>query len=199
MNIIDAIKNRRSIRKFLKKEIDKETIANILKAGIDAPSPKNRQPWKFVVVSGRSKHELIHVMSKGIEKAKADLELVLDVDQFLSSAKTTLEIMEEAPIIIFVINTDAKAMQRQTPFKRFVEMSNIQSIGAVVENMLLASLEYGIGGLWISDIYFTIAEIGEWLNTNKQIVAAAAFGYPAEIPPPKPRKKEDELVEWRIS
>ena len=197
MNIIDAISNRRSIRKFTDRDIDDDIIKNILKSGIDAPSPKNTQPWKFIVIKNKSKQELINIMKDGIENIKLNFGVLIDEKNFLSSAEETLKIINEAPVIIFVINTGNKKEQRQTYVKKFVEMANIQSIGAAVENMLLASLEYGIGGLWMSDIYYTVDEIGKWLQTDKQIVAAVAFGYPAGKAPAKTKKELNDLVEWK--
>jgi len=197
MNIIDAISNRRSIRKFTDKDIDDDIIKNILKSGIDAPSPKNTQPWKFIVIKRKSKQELIKIMKEGMENIKLNFGVLIDEKNFLSSAEETLKIINEAPVIIFVINTGNKQQQRQTYVKKFVEMANIQSIGAAVENMLLASLEYGIGGLWMSDIYYTVNEIGEWLQTDKQIVAAVALGYPAGKAPAKIKKKLADLIEWK--
>jgi nitroreductase len=197
MNIIDAISNRRSIRKFTDKDIDDDIIKSILKSGIDAPSPKNTQPWKFVVVKNKSKQELIKIMKDGIENIKFNFGVLINEKNFLSSAEETLKMISEAPVIIFVINTGNKQQQRQTYVKKYVEMANIQSIGAAVENMLLVSLEYGIGGLWMSDIYYTVNEIGKWLQTDKQIVAAVALGYPAGNAPAKTRKGMDALVEWK--
>ena len=200
MNIIDAISNRRSIRKFIDKDIDNDIIKNILKAGIAAPSPKNIQPWKFIVITRKTKHELVKIIEAGIENIKHNFGLLIDEKNFISSAEDTLKIIKEAPVIIFVINTENKQSHRQTPVKKFVEMANIQSIGAAVENMLLASLEYGVGGLWMSDIYYTVTEIGEWLQTDRQIVAAVALGYPADNvgkAPVKTRKELDVLVEWK--
>ena len=53
--MIEAIKNRRSIRKYKSKAVDKEAIAQILQAETLAPSSKNRQPWKFVVATESAK------------------------------------------------------------------------------------------------------------------------------------------------
>ena len=198
MNIIDSISNRRSIRKFSDREIDKDIIEKILKAGINAPSPKNIQPWKFIVVTKKGKREMFDTINKGIEKIKSNPGSFADTMFLLSSAEQTLKIMEEAPVIIFVKNTGNKYMSEQTPAKRFKEMTHILSCGASIENMLLAAMEYGIGSLWISDIFFFAIELAEWMNTDKQIVAAIALGYPAENPPPAPTRKEmDTLVEWR--
>jgi nitroreductase len=197
LNIIEAITSRRSIRKFKKKDIDKEIIKNILKAGICAPSPKNNQPWKFVVLTGRSRNELINIIKTGFENIKASFGLLIDEKNFLSSAQATLKIMEKAPVIILVINTENRYKDKQTPVKKFIEMANIQSIGASIENMLLAALEYGVGSLWIGDIYYTAGEINKWLKTDGQITAAVAMGYPDENPPPVKRKEMDVLVEWK--
>ena len=196
MDVLSAIENRRSIRKFSTNTIDNETIRNIIKAGINAPSPKNSQPWKFVVVK-ESKQELITIIEEGLEEIKTNFGMLLDEKNFLLSAEATLNIIKEAPIIIFVINTENKQEHGKTRVKKYMEMANILSIGAVVENMLLASHKYGIGSLWIGDIYFTINEISRWLQTDRQIAAAIALGYPDEKPSPKVRKGLDELVEWK--
>jgi len=197
MNVIEAIENRRSVRKFKKKEIDKDILNIILKAGIRAPSPKNNQPWKFVVLTGESKNELVKIIKNGFENIKSSFGLIIDEKNFLLSAQATLKIMEEAPVIIIVINTENKNTERQTPVKKFLEMANVQSIGASIENMLLAALEFGIGSLWISDIYYTVSEIAKWLETDGQITAAVAMGYPDENPLPVKKKETEFLVEWK--
>jgi nitroreductase len=197
MEIMDAISNRRSIRKFINKEIDENILLKILNAGIYAPSPKNIQPWRFIVVTDESKHEMIKIIKTGFESESSTFGLFIDSKSFLSSTEYTLKIMEEAPVTIFVINAENRFLDRQTPVRKFVEMANVVSIGAAIENMLLASLEYGIGGLWIGDIYFVHREIGEWLHTDRQIVAAVSLGYPAENPPPGTRKELSALVEWK--
>ena len=88
-------------------------------------------------------------------------------------------------------------MGEMTPEEHVYEICNIQSIGASIQNMLLAATEKGIGSLWICDIYFAYSELCEWLNSEGQIIAAIAFGYPDEFPEERPRKRIEEIVEWR--
>jgi nitroreductase len=76
-------------------------------------------------------------------------------------------------------------------------MANIQSIGAAIENMILAALEYGLGSLWICDIYFAYGELEEWLGADSQIIAAVSFGYPNERPAATPRKPVRLVTEWK--
>lgn len=71
-------------------------------------------------------------------------------------------------------------------------MCNIQSLSASIQNMLLAATEIGI-----CDIYFAYSELCQWLNSDGQLIAAIAFAYPNESPKEKPRKKIEDLVEWR--
>jgi nitroreductase len=53
MEVFDAIKTRRSIRKFTKKEVSKEDIDKLLEAAMQAPSAGNNQPWEFIVIDDR--------------------------------------------------------------------------------------------------------------------------------------------------
>ncbi|MDR1216757.1 MAG: nitroreductase [Treponema sp.] len=197
METIAAIENRRSIRRFIDKEIDKNIIEKIMEAGILAPSGKNAQPWKYIVVTGKNKTEMLKAMKEGIENEKSGNGILIPHKQLNIAAEYTMKIMEEAPITIFVINTEGKIQLTQTIEEKLEEMVNIQSIGASIQNMLLAAFDYGIGSLWICDIYFAYRGLSKWLNTDQQIIAAISFGYANEEPLARPRKKMEEVVEWR--
>jgi nitroreductase len=54
-NILDTIFSRRSIRIYDRKKLDKETITDLLKAAMAAPSASNSRPWEFVVVTDEAK------------------------------------------------------------------------------------------------------------------------------------------------
>lgn len=58
----DLIYNRRSIRKYLDKQVSKELIEQIIDAGRVSPSAKNRQPWRYIVLGGESKLEFLEHM-----------------------------------------------------------------------------------------------------------------------------------------
>ena len=53
MEALDAIMTRKSVREFEGKPLPKETIGNLLAAGMQAPSARNGQPWHFVVITGK--------------------------------------------------------------------------------------------------------------------------------------------------
>lgn len=196
--MIPEIYNRRSIRKFLKKPLPKEELEEIIQSGIKAPSSKNRQPWKFIVVQGREKEAMLKAFRRGISREENGTPFLPESRQHLGSAKYTVEIMAKAPAIVFVVNPLGKdILSSLTAEERVSEICNIQSIGAAIENMLLAAEERGIGSLWICDIYFAYSELCAWLNCEGQLVAAVAFGYPDESPQARPRKRFEDVVVWR--
>ena len=118
--------------------------------------------------------------------------------QHIAAAKHTIDIMAEAPVIVFVVNSLGKSiMEKLSTEERVYEICNIQSISAAIQNMLLAATEKGIGSLWICDIYFAYSELCKWLDSDGQLIAAIAFGYPNEFPKERPRKNIDDVVEWR--
>lgn len=198
VKMISAIYDRRSIRKFIDKPISQKDIIDIIQSGIKAPSSKNRQPWKFVVIQGNAKKEMINVFRQGIEREENDSALLPQSKQHIVSAKYTIDIMAEAPAIVFVVNSLGKSiMEKLTTEERVSEICNIQSISASIQNMLLAATEKGIGSLWICDIYFAYPELCKWLDCDGQLIAAIAFGYPNEFPEERPRKKIEDVVEWR--
>lgn len=171
---------------------------DIIQSGAKAPSSKNRQPWKYIVLQGNAKAEMLKVFRQGIEREENESALLSQSKQHLPGAKHTVRIMEEAPVILFVVNSLGEdILSEMTPEEHIFEICNIQSIGASIQNMLLAATEKGIGSLWICDIYFAYSELNKWLNCRGQLIAAVAFGYPDEFPSERPRKRLDDIVEWR--
>lgn len=196
--MIPEIYDRRSIRKFIDKPISQKDIMDIIQSGVKAPSSKNRQPWKYIVIQGNAKADMLNVFRKGIDREENESALLPQSKQHIAAAKYTVDIMEKAPTIIFVVNSLGKSILSElTPEEHIYEICNIQSISASIQNMLLAATEKGIGSLWICDIYFAYSELCEWLNSDGQFIAAIAFGYPNEFPKERPRKKLEDIVEWR--
>ncbi len=196
--MIPAIYDRRSIRKFLEKPISKEDMTDIIQSGLKAPSSKNRQPWKYIVVQGKAKEEMLNIFRRGIQREEHEDALLPQSRQHIAAARHTVHIMAEAPVIVFVVNSLGKSiLEDLMPEERISEICNIQSVSASIQNMLLAATEKGIGSLWICDIFFAYAELCEWLDSDGQLIAAIAFGYPDEFPEERPRKGVDDVVEWR--
>ncbi|WP_154666426.1 nitroreductase family protein [Anaeromassilibacillus senegalensis] len=196
--MISAILRRRSIRKYRGDAIPKDTVEQILRAGMLAPSSKNRQPWKFVVAGGKAKEEALFAMREGLLREKREA-ILPGSKQHLGGAEYTLQIMQQAPVVVFVVSPLGQDLFRPlTAEERIYEICNAQSVGAAMENMTLEATELGLGSLWICDTYFAYPELCSWLHMEGELLAAMALGAADETPPPRPRKQLTEIVDWRI-
>jgi len=196
---IKSIYNRRSIRNFLEKDIPLELLYEILNAGIEAPSAKNRQPWKYIVFGNEKKKELLQAMKAGLDREDKGITDLPKSRFGISDAKNTLRIMSEAPIIIIVLNTNAiSPFLKINNDERISEICDSLAIGASIENMVLTAEDMGLGTLWIANTCFAYSELVEYLDTDKQLVGAIAIGYPNEKPAKRPRKSLEEIAEFRM-
>ena len=165
--MIREIENRRSIRKYKPDKIERKLIEEIIYSASLAPSAKNRQPWKFIVYQGEEKDKLVDVMRHGINSEKTTHELMPEWAFAIPGAENTVRIMQEAPCLIAVLNTN-----QHTPFasieneKRIVEICDSLSIGAAIENMILTATGYGLGTLWIANTCFAYNELMDFIGTD---------------------------------
>jgi predicted transcriptional regulator YdeE/nitroreductase len=190
LSTLEAIAQRRSIRRFKSDPIPDEALQAILKAGTQAPSGKNRQPWRFVVVSGEKCAEMVGVMREGIAQTKARGE-----DP--GSAEWTADVMAQAPVTVFIFNPHGmRPWLAHSIQQMFQALVDTQSIGAAIQNMALAAQALGLGSLWICDVFEAYDELCQWLGEPGQMVAALSLGYADESPPARSRKPVGEVARW---
>jgi nitroreductase len=155
-----------------------------------APSGKNRQPWRFHVVQGKARAEMVRIMREAIAR-------FVERGEDTGSAGRTVGIMEQAPVTVFVYNPFAEyARVLETIGDVMFNVVDVQSAGAAIQNMLLAALELGLGSLWICDVFYAYEELCEWLGETHQMIAAVSLGYADESPDARPRQPLDQVVRW---
>jgi nitroreductase len=190
VNTLEAIASRRSIRSFKDESVPEEALQAILTAATQAPSAKNRQPWRFHVVRGERRAEMVRAMREGIARMKAQ-------GVNLGSAVGSARIMEAAPVTVFVFNPEGiHPWLTRSAEQMFVDVTNIQSIGAAIQNMVLAATDLGLGSLWICDVFHAYEELCAWLGEGGQMIAAVSFGYADESPAARPRRSASEVTRW---
>lgn len=193
----NLIFKRRSVRFFKDTEIPAVDMREILRAGMWAPSAKNRQPWKFIVTKGEAKKQALALMEKGIERSEKGEGILAGNRDLYVNARFTLQCMSKAPVIVFVVNPKGRPVtDNWTAAEKIHELSDVQSIGAAAENMALQATSMNIGSLWIGNIFFAYEELHDWLGEG-EMVLAMAFGYPDHNPCALARKDEDDVIEVR--
>ncbi len=190
METLEAIATRRSNRRFKADPIPQDVLEKILNAAIMAPSGKNQQPWRFVVVREDKRGEMVAQMRAGIAKFKARGDNI-------GSAEGTAAVMEQAPVTVFIFNTEGKHPWLDRTIQECIwDLVNIQSIGAAIQNICLAARSLGLGSLWIADVLFAYEELEAWLGQDTEMIAAVSLGYPADNPVIFSRKPLVDVTVW---
>lgn len=177
---IKTIKERRAIRSYKDKEIEKEKIKEIIDAGLWAPSARNLQPWKFIIITNK---ELIKEIGKKIQNKLIDNPRYSFVKE---RAKTKDDaIFYSAPLVVFILGDKENKWAK-------IDCS------LAAENMMLAAKSLGLGSCPIGMARFLMEEkdIVEILKfpEDYDLMLTLVFGYPKEKPKPKERNKN--VVEW---
>ncbi len=198
MKMVAGIKKRKSIRGFKPDPVSKEVVASILEAACHAPSAMNSQPWEFAVVTGelltRLKQKIIKRLKKGEPMSpehqvvgwgrdsvfrQRQVELAKQIFQLMDIAREDKKKRDQwleqgfrffdAPVGIFLL-TD----------KSLAESSPLLDLGAAMQNICLAALDYDLGTC-IEDqsvLYPEVVRDLLCIPEDKKIIIAIALGYP---------------------
>ena len=200
MDVRTVIWKRKSCRMFEKKEITLEYQKEILRAAQQAPSPKNEQPWRFIVVTdAETKEKLATILSDQVRKLKIDNEKkgINRVD--LDFATESVKIIRQAPMLVFVYMNMEKIVYHEDGVRwklcaKDVECTNIMAVGAAIENMLLRATDMGIDSLWMGDIFYAYNELVEFLKIDGEMMAAIALGYGKDTSKKRERKPLSSII-----
>lgn len=191
-----SIEKRRSIRKFRDAKLDREIVEAVIRAGLQAPSPKNRQPWRFIVISDEAKkRELVISMREEIARLAEEKPERVDIPMSFE----TMHVIEQAPVLILVCYACDLADHHDDGVNweisaKDLEAVELQSIGAAVENMLLKAEEMDIGSLWCADILYAYHVVSKYAYFP--VVSAVCLGYKAEMPEERERYDISEVCSF---
>ena len=119
MDVFEAVTQRKSIRKYKDKEIEKEKLIKVLESARIAPSASNRQEWKFIVVKDE------------------------DTRSRLVSAAHYQKFVGQAPVTIVACSTESERIMPCGQHAYTVDLS------IAVSFMMLEATELGLGTCWL--------------------------------------------------
>lgn len=169
MDVMTAIRERRSVRKYEEREIPKEVVDRLAEAALSAPSSGNLQSRKFFFITRREPKTQL---------ARAAL------DQWF---------IAEAPLAIVAC---ADTHIARSYGQRGRELYAVQDATASVENILIAAVGLGLGACWVGAFRENQVAEGLDLPIHLRPVAIVAVGYPAENPPVPPKVKLEDAIEF---
>lgn len=196
VNFLPLARGRRSVRAFQQREVPRATLETMIEAARWAPSPHGRQPWRFVVLTrDEPKQALAAAMG-------ADWQRVLEMDgQERATIQLRLEKSHErirtAPALILVCLYLADLDQYPDANRQHAEeIMAIQSLGAAIQNMLLAAYAQGLDTGWMCAPLFTPETVRAALGLDDTLIPHALIpvGYEERPPKRRPHRPIDDLI-----
>lgn len=187
------LKSRKSIRKFKKQEVPTEVIERLLAAAMEAPSGKNRQNWRFFVVTGAKRDEYLKYSQKSWVGIKDILKERLKPSLYDFTERFFFT-LGDAPVLIF-------AYSENSPDERY--HTSIGSVYMAVENLNLACLVEGLGCCTMGapleikedvDRFLGVTQLPEYQRGELELLCGIVLGYPDHEPPKAPRQIEGRIT-----
>ncbi|MGC7873248.1 nitroreductase family protein [Desulfosporosinus sp. SYSU MS00001] len=174
--MIEQIKNRRSIRRYLDIPVEDNKIIQLLGSARLAPSGDNTQPWHFIIVKS--------------EEIRQKLTEVSNKQKWMLSAPVFIVCV--ADIRSRVANNIELSLNETSPQLELKQI--IRDTSIAIEHIVLEANNLGLGTCWVA--WFTQEEIRPILNipSDKYVVCILTLGYASESPKDRPRKKIEEII-----
>lgn len=164
MNVYEVIKERRSVRAYQDKQIPEDVLNRILNAARVAPTAKNRQEFKLVVVKDK------------------------DMRQKMQEAANNQPFVSQASVVIAAVGlTPNDKMRCDVP-------TDPVDVAIAIDHITLAAVEEGLGTCWIGSFFQDKAREVLGIPPSYKVIELLTLGYPADSPKPKSRKTLEEIV-----
>lgn len=208
MEFSEVIRKRRSIRKFESTPIPDEDIIRLIEAAVTAPSGCNSQCWHFVALKSPEKiNELARVVEDFIDRFHQG-ELALPKGVSMESRKKSLTFFRNAPVVIVVFLTrltyyDSRISglyeKKGYTYRQVMDMlgyPDVLSVGAAIENLLLAAQDMGYGACWMNDPVIAEEDIKRFLDIPEsyRLISLIPVGRPAYTPREKRMKPLEDVL-----
>ena len=185
MEFRDVIGKRHSVREFLPDPVDREQLRRVIQSAERAPSAQNEQPWRFFVTSGETRHRLGKIIAQTTIHLSEYVELGADGHE---EAAHWYSELGKAPVLIAVAS----------PFTddTLVKLNRHLSVGAALENLLLAAVDEGLAACNITYSHWVEDEIAELLGLpdDWDVLTVVAVGKPAAHESAAPARHADDSV-----
>ena len=199
MELIAAIRSRRSLRRYTDEPVRRETIERVLTAAAWAPSAHNRQPWRFVIMTEPAAQErLARAMGERLRSdrlADGDAPEAVAADTNRSATRIT-----GAPVVILACLTMRDMHHYPDSRRKKAEYSMaMQSVAMAIQNLLLAAHADGLGACWLCAPLFCPDTVRAALDLPDDWEAQAliTLGYPAGAGKPATRRALADVVVTR--
>lgn len=205
MEFTRVAEQRTSVREFTEEQVPVSDIREMIRIAGCAPCVGGKETWRFIAVTRKS---LMHKMADAVKKKYDELMPASDGrinDIVKNTVGTFSTVFTKAPVVIAVLSEPYTAVidkiLTETSFthgdiNKLRNYPDIQTIGACIENLILAAVNLGYGACWQTGSMVAKDELSEMLNVKKpfELTAFVAVGKPRETPLPRKKKPVEETL-----
>jgi coenzyme F420-0:L-glutamate ligase/coenzyme F420-1:gamma-L-glutamate ligase len=186
---------RRTIRAFTAEPVDAAAVRRAVATAVTAPAPHHSEPWRFVVLeTSRARAALLDAM---LAAWQADLSADGFTAEQIAKRVRRGDPLRQAPLIIVpCLVTDAAHEYPDEQRNRSEQAMFTVSMGAAVQNLLVALAVDGLGSAWISSTLFCqdVAARAMDLPAGWRPMGAIAVGHPAEQARSRPPRDPEDFI-----
>lgn len=196
IDFLPLARGRRSVRAYQDRPVPRAALDDILEAAIWAPSPHGRQPWRFVVITGAEHKERLALAMGDDWQATLAQDGQDAATIALRLAKSRERIRTAPALILACLYLSDLDHYPDANRQHAEEVMAIQSLGAAIQNMLLAAYSLGLDGGWMCAPLFSPATAREALGLADALIphALITLGYAARDPKRRPHRQPSELA-----
>lgn len=179
--LYELIQNRRSIRQYKSDDVPQEVLLRILEAGTWAPSGKNIQNWRFVILQNQSREAYLEYSQASWQSIRPLLEKRLKPSLYAFTERFFYT-LGNAPVVILAYSKPHPEEHPQT---------TLGSVYMAVQNMLLAAQAEGLGTCPMGAPLEVKEAVDAFLDIDPMeydLVCGLTLGYPDHEPPAAPRQ-----------
>ena len=203
MDFSTLVKTRRSVRKFTAEPVSRQDILDILALAIESPSAGNEQMWGFrVIQSEKTKNDMATIISGKLTELAAKTGVSAER---LNPVVRAATLFTAAPVVIAVTTAPYrsqadKMLQAAGLSEEAIDLlrarPDLQSIGSVIQTLLLAAWEKGLGTCWMCGPIIARPELEQFLGVEppQSLAALVAMGKPGIVPGSRGRKSVEEVT-----
>lgn len=177
---MEEVVARRSIRKYINRDVEEDKIIGLIESARLAPSGSNTQPWNFIIVTSSEIKECL-------VRANHNQKWMLDAPVFIVCvADVSCRIKDTSDLYLDENSSELELKQI------------IRDTAIAIQNMLLEAEHMGLATCWTA--WFEQKDVRPILNipNDKYVCGIVCVGYAAENPKQRPRRKLEDMVYYEL-